>query len=90
MSLASVLAIVEGDGEVQAVPVLLRRIALEVAAGNPPGILKPICVHRSKMIKDGVLEGYVGLAAQRVCVDGLSLVMFIVSCAQGATATHIT
>ena len=75
MSLASILAIVEGDGEVQAVPVLLRRIALEVAAGNRPRIQKPIRVHRSKVIKDGVLEGYVGLAAQRVGAGGGVLIL---------------
>ena len=54
---------------------LLRRIALEVAAGNPPRILKPIRVHRSKVIKDGVLEGYVGLAAQRVGAGGGVLIL---------------
>ena len=75
MSLASILAIVEGDGEVQAVPVLLRRIAQEVAPDNPPRILKPIRVHRSRVIKEGVLEGYVGLAAQRVGAGGGVLIL---------------
>ena len=75
MSLASILAIVEGDGEVQAVPVLLRRIAQEVAPANPPRILKPIRVHRSRVIKEGVLEGYVGLAARRVGAGGGVLIL---------------
>ena len=75
MSLASILAIVEGDGEVQAVPVLLRRIAQEVAPDNPPRILKPIRVHGSRVIKEGVLEGYVGLAAQRVGAGGGVLIL---------------
>ena len=75
MSLASILTIVEGDGEVQAVPVLLRRIALEVAAGNSPRILKPIRVHRSRVINEGVLERYVGLAAQRVGAGGGVLIL---------------
>ena len=76
MSLSSILAIVEGDGEVQAVPVLLRRIATEVAPANPPRILKPIRVPRFRVIKEGVLESYVGLAAQRVGAGGGVLILF--------------
>ena len=73
--MASILAIVEGDGEVQAVPVLLRRIAQEVVPANPPRILKPIRVHRSRVIKQGVLEAYVGLAAQRAGSGGGVLIL---------------
>ena len=54
--MASILAIVEGDGELHAVPVLLRRIAQEVVPADPPRILKPIRVHRSRVVKQGVLE----------------------------------
>ena len=69
------MAIVEGDGEVQAVPVLLRRIAQELAPTNPPVILKPIRVHRYGVLKEGVLESYVGLAAQRVGAEGGVLIL---------------
>ena len=73
--MTSILAIVEGDGEVQAVPVLLRRIAQEVSPTDPPRILRPIRVHRSRLIKEGVLEAYVALAAQRVGSGGGVLIL---------------
>lgn len=69
------MTVVEGNGEVQAVPVLLRRIMQELAPLRPPAVLKPIRVSRSRFVKQGVLEGYVGLAAQRVGAGGGILIL---------------
>lgn len=69
------MTVVEGNGEVQAVPVLLRRIMQELAPLRPPAVLKPIRVSRSRFVKEGVLEGYVGLAAQRVGAGGGILIL---------------
>ena len=72
---SSIMTVVEGNGEVQAVPVLLRRIVQELAPARSPVVLKPIRVPRSRFIKEGVLEAYVGLAAQRVGVGGGILIL---------------
>ena len=69
------MTVVEGNGEVQAVPVLVRRIVQELAPVTPPAVLKPIRVPRSRFVKEGVLEGYVGLAAQRVGAGGSILIL---------------
>ena len=50
-SMPTIITIVEGDGEVQAVPILIRRIAEVATPGIFPDVLKPIRVRR-----DGILE----------------------------------
>ena len=60
-----IASIVEGDGEVEAVPVLIRRIGSEVSPHSPPTVLKPIRVRRQQVLKAGELERYVRLAARR-------------------------
>ena len=72
--MAKIIAIVEGDGEVEAVPVLIRRSASEVVPLSPPTILRPIRVRRQRILKEGELERYVALAAARVEVGGRILV----------------
>ena len=42
----TIITIVEGDGEVQAVPTLIRRIAEVVTPGSFPEVPKPIRVRR--------------------------------------------
>ena len=54
---------------------LLRRIMQELAPLRPPAVLKPIRVSRSRFVKQGVLEGYVDLAAQRVGAGGGILIL---------------
>lgn len=65
--------IVEGYGEVEAVPILVRRLCalwqVEV------GIEHPIRVPRSKLIKPEELERTVEIAARRVGNDGAILVL---------------
>lgn len=67
---AIVACIVEGHGDVSAVPLLIRRIA---AAGFPELdllVLRPIRVSRQKLVKAGELERAVELAARQTGVRG--------------------
>ena len=73
--MAKIAAIVEGDGEVEAVPVLIRRIGLEVSPLSPPTIPRPIRVRRQRILKEGELERYVGLAAARAGDGGGILIL---------------
>ena len=70
-----IVAIVEGDGEVEAVPALIRRIHVEVSAGVPLEVGRPVRVPRDRLLKDGELERYLGLAANVAGADGRILVL---------------
>lgn len=59
----SLVPIVEGHGEIEAAPILLRRIASAVAPTAYVRVLKPIRVPRSRLLKAGELERAVSLAA---------------------------
>lgn len=58
--------IVEGKGDEEAVPVLLRRIAQEIAPDLELRIDRPIRVPRSKVVKPQELERYMELLARRL------------------------
>ena len=73
--LAKIIAIVEGDGEVEAVPALIRRIHAEVAPEVPLEVGRPVRVRRNRVLQDGELERYVGLAANLAGADGCILVL---------------
>ena len=75
LRLAQIIAIVEGDGEVEAVPALIRRIHAEVAPGVPLEVGRPVRVRRNRVLQDGELERYVGLAANLAGADGCILVL---------------
>lgn len=62
--MATIIAIVEGHGEVAAVPLLIRRIANEVAPGRPPTVAPPVRVSRARFLKPQKLARYVNLAAR--------------------------
>lgn len=65
-----VAPIVEGDGEVAAVPVLLRRLAAWRTPGVPTDILPPIRVRRDRFLnRDEEFTRYLRLAAAK-CEDG--------------------
>jgi hypothetical protein len=66
--------IVEGDGDVQAVPIAIRKIVHEI---NPGLGLKihPLRIPRTKLVKPGELERSVELAARRVGRSGAILVL---------------
>ena len=71
----TVLAIVEGHGEVSAVPELLRRIAGEVSPDLVVETPRPIRVPRNKIVKEGELERAVALASYKAGSDGCVLVL---------------
>ncbi len=75
MTTPKIIAIVEGAGEVQAAPILIRRIAAAVAPGNTVEVPKPIRVNRKRLLKERVLEQYVELAARQSGPDGGILIM---------------
>ena len=70
-----IIPIVEGQGDVQAVPVLIRRIGERVRPGGYIDVLPAIRVRRNNVVKAGVLERYVELAAHKSAPDGGILVL---------------
>jgi len=67
--------IVEGHGEVAAVPVLLRRLQQEYAPSVPLSVLRPFRVGRYKLVKAGELERVVELVARGLEPPGAVLVL---------------
>lgn len=71
-----VATIVEGDGEVAAVPLLLRRLAAWRTPDRVPDILPPIRVRRDRFLnRDDEFERYLQLAAAKSEDDGWILVL---------------
>src|SRR5882724_1731162 len=68
--------IVEGDGEIEAVPLLVRRIAQEVAPNLAVHIVHRIRLSRGKLNKPVELERAVELAARRAGAGGAILIVF--------------
>jgi hypothetical protein len=69
-----IAAIVEGHGEVEAVPVLLRRLAQD--STMPVDILRPIRIARGKLVRESELRRAVSMAALRISGDD-SVFIFI-------------
>src|SRR5215211_5301967 len=65
-----VACVVEGHGEVTAVPVLLRRIAAEIEPEIYLDLPAPYRVGRSQVLRPGYLENVVSLQADRVAMSG--------------------
>ena len=63
--MSTIVAIVEGPGEVDAIPILIRRIAATVLPGTVPQVRRPIRVKRDRFLKENELERYVDLAARQ-------------------------
>lgn len=70
-----VAAIVEGHGEVKALPILIQRIAREWDKEQTVVVDQPYRVPASSLKKDGVLEGYIELAARKLGGKGGILVL---------------
>jgi hypothetical protein len=68
-------AIVEGHGEYEAVPILIRRIAQTIAPGFVPKVLHPLRVPASRLMKEGEMERSVELAARKLRGQGGILVV---------------
>ena len=71
----TIITIVEGDGEVQAVPILIRRIAEVATPGVFPDVPKPIRVRRDGILEPGEVERHVELAADQAGPDGRILIL---------------
>jgi hypothetical protein len=72
---ARIGCVVEGHGEVEAVPMLIRRIAQSI---DPPAIVdvrSPVRASRYTLIKPGQIERAVDLAARKVGTGGRVLVL---------------
>jgi hypothetical protein len=71
----SIACVVEGHGDRQAVPVLIRRIAAEICGVHDVQVQPPLRIPRDRLIKPGEIERAVTLAAARVAPDGGILVV---------------
>lgn len=67
------IAVVEGHGEVEAVPVLLRRFADQSSV--PVDIGRPIRVPRGRLVKEHELRRAIALAALQAGANGAILVL---------------
>jgi hypothetical protein len=71
----TIVPIVEGHGEVMAVPTLIRRTAAAVSPGTNVNVPPPIRARRGSVVKPGELEKCVRLAAGKGGRDGRILVL---------------
>lgn len=70
-----IAAIVEGHGECEAVPILVRRIALDIDPGFVPKVLSPFRIPASRLRKADEIERAVDPAARRLQGAGGILVI---------------
>lgn len=75
MSASPIACIVEGHGEVEAVPILIRRVAARIDPALSIPVRRPLRVSRSQLLRDGETERTVGLAARHVGRQGGILVL---------------
>ena len=73
--MSTIVAIVEGPGEVDAIPILIRRIAAAALPGAAPHVPRPIRIKRDRFLKEHELERYVDLAARQSGPDGGVLIV---------------
>ena len=78
MSCVRIAPIVEGHGEVQAVPILIRRIAAEIDVNLTVAIEPPIRVPANRLRKSGELERTVELAARKL--GGAGGILILIDC----------
>lgn len=60
-----IVPVVEGQGDVEALPVLVRRILAEIDPTAAIRVEKPLRSNRDKIVKPGELERFVQLAARK-------------------------
>ena len=73
--MSTIVTIVEGPGEVDAMPILIRRIAATAVPDAVPHEPRPIRVKRDRFLKENELERYVDLAARQSGPDGGVLIV---------------
>jgi hypothetical protein len=75
MPALSVACIVEGHGEVRAVPILVRRLVRFVNPDVYADVQHPIRITRSKLLASGELERAVELAVRGLPASGVVLII---------------
>ncbi|MBN1674535.1 MAG: DUF4276 family protein [Kiritimatiellae bacterium] len=78
MSSVRVATIVEGHGECEAVPELVRRIARDIDPGFVPQVLPPLRVPASKLLREGEVERSVEFARRKL--GGAGGILVVVDC----------
>ena len=78
MTETKIAAIVEGHGECEAVPILIRRIAQAIDPGFVPKVLSPLRVPATRLLKEGEIERSVDLAGRKL--QGRGGIVIIVDC----------
>lgn len=73
-----IAAIVEGHGESEAAPVLIRRIGTSIDPGLAPVILRPLRISASKLRRPGEVERAVELAARKL--EGFGGIVILLDC----------
>src|SRR5207249_131651 len=71
----AIASIVEGDGEVEAVPLLIRRLAALQVPEMFLQVPRPIRVKRDKVVKPGELERAIELAARQAGRGGAIFIL---------------
>jgi len=71
----TIACVVEGHGEVEAVPVLLRRVAMDRLPGLALEVPHPIRIAKSRLLRSGEIERAVQLAARRAGTHGAVFVL---------------
>lgn len=67
--------VVEGDGEIEAVPLLVRRIIAELDPAAPVAYRRPVRVTKSKMLRAAELERAIGFVRRGIQNAGAILVV---------------
>jgi len=70
-----IISIVEGHGEVEALPLLLRRLAADICPQHWVDAPYPIRVPRDKLLKAGQLERYFQFAAAKAAHGGVLILV---------------
>lgn len=78
MTEIKIAPIVEGHGECEAVPILIRRIAHDIDVGFEPKVLQPLRVPASRLMKEGEIERSVTFVAQKL--QGRGGIIVIIDC----------
>jgi hypothetical protein len=82
-----IAAIVEGYGECEAVPILIRRIAQTIHPGFVPKVLPPLRVPASRLMKEGEMERSIDLAGRKLQGQGGILIVLDCDWDNGCPAT---
>jgi hypothetical protein len=81
-----IASIVEGHGECEAVPILVRRIARALGPGLVPSVHPVLRVPASRLVKRGEIERAIEFAARKNSGQGAILVLL--DCDDGCPATE--